>query len=117
MRVAFETNRANRPFHSFANRVNHARSSAPLINGLDPKLHTDVVEPTCFINIDNFLAAFLQLLLVHHRVDSYPDLFADSSRFDSLSPSDFDLAHRGTRLHRHDHLHPVAFRLGKDANI
>jgi len=37
--------------------------------------------------------------------------------FDSLSPSDFDLAHRGTGLHRHDHLHPVAFRLGKDAKF
>ena len=76
MLVPLELDPAHRPFRSFVDRENHTRSPPLLVNCIDPKLSADVSETMCLINFDDFLARFLQLLLVYRLVKLQFDFFA-----------------------------------------
>src|SRR5206468_1676416 len=117
MLVSLEMDLADRPFHSFVDSENNTRRAAFLIDWIDAKLNADVVVASSLINFDNFLARFLQLLFVYRLVEFQFDFFAQSFRFDLFGSIDFDFAHDRARLDGNDHLHAVAFRLGKDANV
>src|SRR5207302_7151073 len=76
MLISLETDPAHRASRSFVDRENHTRSPALLVNCIDPKLSADVSETMCLINLDDFLARFLQLLLVYRLVKLQFDFFA-----------------------------------------
>ena len=68
MRVAFKKDPTDRPFYSFIDVVNDARSAAGGINRLNVKLHIDVVEPVRPINVDDLFPALFQILFLQRRV-------------------------------------------------
>src|SRR4030095_14506884 len=117
MSVAFKMNSAYRSLDSFVDRENDPRCTAILIDGIDAKLNANVIVAVALINLDHLLARFLEKLLVDRLVDFQFDFFAEPFWLDSLGSIDFDFAYDRTRLHRHGHLHPVAFRLREDANV
>jgi hypothetical protein len=69
------------------------------------------------VNFDDFLARFLECLLVNRMIELHFDLFAQSFRFDPFGAGDFDLADNRPRLNGNDHFHAVALRLSKDSNV
>ncbi len=117
MIIALEMDPAHRPLHAFVDCVGHSRSSTLLVDGIDPILHVNVSEPLRLIALDDFLARFLHLFFVHWLIDLQSYVLANLFCGDSLSAINFDLAHDETRLHRHDHLYAITFRLSEDANI
>ena len=117
MLISFEANATHRALYAFIDRVNHARGSALLFNGIDPELHIHIVESAPLIYVDDFLTALFQSLFVHRLVDLDLNFFAKSLRLDPLGSSDFDLAYHRARLHGHNHFDALAFRLGKNTDI
>src|SRR4029077_6687103 len=115
--ISFEMDLAYRSFRPFVNGENNTRCAALLVNWINAKLHADIIESVPLINVDDFLARFLQLLFADRLVESHFDFFAQPFCFDPFGSGNFDLANDRPRLHRHDHLHAIAFRLSKNANV
>src|SRR5262249_17884093 len=117
MLVSLELNLAYCASRSFGDGVNNASRSALQVDWIYSKLNADVVVAASLIDFDDFLATFFQLLFVNRVVEFQLDFFAQPLRFHSLSSIDYDLAQDRTRLHGYNHLHSIALRLGKNADI
>src|SRR5439155_9240445 len=91
--------------------------AAFLVDWIHAELNADVVTSVPLINFDDFLARFLELLLVNRVIEAHFDLFPQSLRFDPFGADDFDLAYDRPRLNSNDHLQAVALRLSKNSNV
>src|SRR5258708_32638762 len=112
MRVALKPDLAYRAFDALVHRENDARCAAFLVDWIHAELNTDVVVSLPLINFDDFLARFLECLLVHRLIEAHFYFFAQSLRFDPFGTGDFDLAYDRLRLNGNDYIHAVDLRLG-----
>ena len=117
MRVALKSDLAYRAFDALVHRENDARCAAFLVDWIHAELNADVVVSLPLINFDDFLARFLECLLVNRLIEPHFYLFAQSLGFDPFGTGDFDLAYDRLGLNGNDHLHAVALRLSKDSNV
>ena len=116
LRVPFETDGADRALRALANRENHARRAACFV-GIDPVFDVNIGEALPLISLDDFLARLLQFILAQRTVDLERDRFSQFLGADPLGALDLDLVHERASLEHHHHLHALAFRLSKDADV
>ena len=91
MRVALKPDLAYRASDALGHRENDARCAAFLVDWIHAEFNADVVVSLPLINFDDFLARFLECLLVNRLIELHFDLFAESFRFDPFGAVDFDL--------------------------
>jgi len=117
VRVALKSDLAYRAFDALGHRENDTRCAAFLVDWIHAECNADVVVSLPLINFDDFLARFLECLLVNRLIEPHFYLFAESLRFDPFGTSDSISRTDRLGLNGNDHLHAVALRLSKDSNV
>src|SRR5437868_14109663 len=107
MRVAFENDPTDRPFYSFINGVNNARSAAGGINRLNTKLHIDIVESVRSIDVDELFPALFQIFFLQRRVYFHANILSQFLRLASGCAIDLNFIEHRPRLYRLDHSYAV----------